>query len=80
MTAGSALGRSAEMNAALIASFQACVGHGDDLWIPGDSAFGRAEDMAQFESWFHSLPGHKHLIIGNHDDEAAIALLWVWPR
>ncbi len=68
------------MNPALIPSFQAFVRHDDDLWIPGDFAFGRAEDMAQFESWFHSPLGRKHLIIGNHDDEAAIALPWVWPR
>lgn len=66
----------AEMNAALIANFQACVRHDDDLWILGDFAFGRAEDTAQFESWFHSLPGRKHLIIGNHDDEAVISLPW----
>ncbi|GGF85723.1 hypothetical protein GCM10011319_51960 [Mameliella alba] len=66
----------AEMNAALIANFQACVRHDDDLWILGDFVFGRAEDTAQFESWFHSLPGRKHLIIGNHDDEAVISLPW----
>lgn len=42
----------------------------------GDFAFGRAEDRAQFESWFHSFPGRKHLIIGNHDDEAVISLPW----
>ncbi len=66
----------AEMNAALIANFQACVAHDDDLWILGDFAFGRADDTAQFESWFHSLPGRKHLIIGNHDDEAVISLPW----
>jgi len=66
----------AEMNAALIANFQACVAHDDDLWILGDFAFGRADDTAQFENWFHSLPGRKHLIIGNHDDEAVISLPW----
>ncbi|WP_242514369.1 hypothetical protein [Rhodovulum sulfidophilum] len=66
----------AEMNAALIASFQACVAHDDDVWILGDFAFGRADDTAQFESWFHSLSGRKHLIIGNHDDEAVISLPW----
>ena len=66
----------AEMNAALIANFQGCVAHDDDLWILGDFAFGRADDTAQFESWFHSLPGRKHLIIGNHDDEAVISLPW----
>ncbi|WP_237398986.1 hypothetical protein [Rhodovulum sulfidophilum] len=66
----------AEMNATLIANFQACVRHDDDLWILGDFAFGRAEDTAQFEGWFHSLPGRKHLITGNHDDEAVISLPW----
>jgi calcineurin-like phosphoesterase family protein len=70
-------GSLAEMNAALIANFQACVGQEDDLWILGDFAFGRADDYARFESWFHSLPGRKHLIIGNHDDEAVVSLPWV---
>ncbi|NVK42388.1 MAG: metallophosphoesterase [Oceanospirillaceae bacterium] len=65
-----------EMNATIIANFQACVGHDDDLWVLGDFAFGRADDTARFEGWFHSLPGRKHLIIGNHDDEAVISLPW----
>jgi calcineurin-like phosphoesterase family protein len=66
----------AEMNAALIANLQSCFAHDDDLWILGDFAFGRAGNAAQFESWFHSLPGRKHLIIGNHDDEAVFSLPW----
>ncbi|WP_102227272.1 metallophosphoesterase, partial [Acidimangrovimonas sediminis] len=55
-------------------NFRACVGDDDDLWILGDFAFGKAED--QLSGWFHQLPGRKHLIIGNHDDEAIISLPW----
>lgn len=69
-------GSVSEMNAAIIANFQACVSHDDDLWILGDFAFGRSDDVGQMEGWFHSLPGRKHLIIGNHDDEAVISLPW----
>lgn len=63
-----------EMNAALIRNFQGCVGHDDDLWILGDFAFGK--DAGRMENWFHQLPGRKHLIIGNHDDEAVVSLPW----
>lgn len=65
----------ARMNAALIRAFQDCVGYDDDLWVLGDFAFGGAED--RIENWFQQLPGRKHLIIGNHDDEAVISLPWI---
>lgn len=65
-----------DMNARIIANFQALVAQDDDLWIIGDFAFGRSDSIERFESWFHSLPGRKHLVIGNHDDEAVISLPW----
>jgi calcineurin-like phosphoesterase family protein len=63
-----------EMNTALIRNFQGYVGHDDDLWILGSFAFG--VDVGRMENWFHQVPGRKHLIIGNHDDEAVISLSW----
>lgn len=65
-----------EMNAAIISNFQRLVLSDDDLWVLGDFAFGNGDNNAQFESWFHSLPGRKHLIIGNHDDERVVSLPW----
>ncbi|WP_102227217.1 metallophosphoesterase [Acidimangrovimonas sediminis] len=62
------------MNAVLIRNFRDCVGSNDDLWILGDFAF--VKDVNRVSSWFHQLPGRKHLIIGNHDDEAIVSLPW----
>ncbi len=66
----------AEMNAKIISNFQSRVQPDDDLWIVGDFAFGQSPSSSQFESWFHGLPGRKHLILGNHDDEAIVSLPW----
>ncbi|WP_102224309.1 metallophosphoesterase [Acidimangrovimonas sediminis] len=71
---GRPFGSTAEMNAAMIRNFRTCVGDDDELWILGDFAFGK--DAAQLSSWFHQLLGRKHLITGNHDDEAVISLPW----
>ncbi len=65
-----------DMNAALIRNLQNCVDFDDDLWILGDFAFGQSTDAARFENWFHQIPGRKHLIVGNHDDEAVAMLPW----
>lgn len=65
-----------EMNAKIIGNFQSRVQPDDDLWILGDFAFVSGDSNSRFESWFHSLPGRKHLVVGNHDDEAVVALPW----
>lgn len=65
-----------EMNARIVQNLQSCVGFDDDLWVLGDFAFGQSTSPEKFENWFHQIPGRKHLIIGNHDDEAVIALPW----
>jgi len=64
------------MHAKLIRNLQNCVEYDDDLWILGDFAFGQASDTQKFENWFHQPPGRKHLIVGNHDDEAVAMLSW----
>ena len=65
-----------EMNARIIQNFQSSVDFDDDLWVLGDFAFGQSTSLEKFENWFHQIPGRKHLVIGNHDDEAVIALPW----
>lgn len=64
------------MNAKIVSNFQPRVQLDDDLWILGDFAFASGDSNSQFESWFHSLPGRKHLVVGNHDDEPVVALPW----
>lgn len=64
------------MNAAIIQNIQSCVSFEDDLWILGDFTFGQATDSQKFENWFHQIPGRKHLVVGNHDDEAIAMLPW----
>lgn len=65
-----------EMNTTIIQNIQSSVSFDDDLWILGDFAFGQATDAQKFQNWFHQLPGRKHLIVGNHDDEAVAMLPW----
>lgn len=66
----------AEMNAQIIGNFQNLISPEDNLWILGDLAFARSGNESQLAAWFHALPGRKHLIIGNHDDEAIVSLPW----
>ena len=59
------------MDAALVANWQAAVAAGDDVWHLGDVALGRRVDAAGL---LDSLPGRKHLILGNNDPPATAAL------
>ncbi len=54
----------AEMDAAMLASWQATVGPDDEVWHLGDFAVGRRVDGAGLLA---ALPGRKHLITGNND-------------
>ena len=64
-------GSVAEMNAALVAAWQARVEPGDEVWHLGDFALGRRTDAAGLLA---SLPGSKHLILGNNDPAATANL------
>lgn len=59
----------ATMNARLLAECRERVGPDDDLWILGDFSAGKATDAQRRDvrSIFHTLPGRRHLIRGNHD-------------
>lgn len=58
-----------EMNKALIANWNARVGHDDHVWHLGDFLYkdgGRATEILS------QLNGHKHLVIGNHDHKSIL--------
>ena len=59
-----------EMNADLIANWNAVVKPTDSIWFLGDFAWHGSEHF------FYQLNGEKHLIIGNHDGKDTLALPW----
>ena len=46
--------------------WKTCVGKEDHIYVLGDVYFGNVTAAAQY---YGELPGHKHLIIGNHDHQ-----------
>ncbi|HEX7883577.1 MAG TPA: metallophosphoesterase [Afipia sp.] len=63
-----------EMDAAMIASWSAVVRQDDTVIHLGD--FAHRYDAAKLPKLFAALAGRKHLIKGNHDDAATLALPW----
>ena len=64
-----------EMDAALIATWNAVVRKDDDIWHLGDFAYRSAKAPADY---LRRLNGRKHLIWGNHDTEQSrTATGWV---
>jgi calcineurin-like phosphoesterase family protein len=61
----------AAMDAAMLANWQAVVGEDDEVWHLGDFAVGRRADAAALLA---QLPGRKHLVTGNNDPPATVAL------
>ena len=58
-----------EMDAALLAGIQE-IQATDDFWIIGDFACCDTEaEQMHTAAMFDQLPGHKHLVCGNHDSE-----------
>lgn len=53
-----------EMNAALVANWNATVGAEDEVWVLGDVALGRIAESLPLVA---DLAGRKHLVPGNHD-------------
>lgn len=65
----------AQMNEAFVAAWRATVRPDDDVWVVGDFAH-RWPDEKALQKVFAALPGNKHLIVGNHDDETIQTLHW----
>jgi len=66
-----------QMNEALIALWNGAVSEKDEMWLLGDFAFYGAGSTPP-EQIFERLNGHKHLVIGNHDEKnpKVLALKW----
>ena len=55
------------MNGHILYNCQSTVGPTDDLWILGDLAVCHINMADQLSEMLSSIPGRKHLIVGNHD-------------
>ena len=68
----------ATMDAQLLAECRSRVGPDDDLWVLGDFTAGSLTDAQRrkVRGIFHALPGRKHLIRGNHDEDWICDLPW----
>ncbi|WP_342739385.1 metallophosphoesterase [Bradyrhizobium sp. B117] len=65
----------AEMNEAMASAWRRVVKPTDEVIVVGDFAH-RADDPKELKRLFDSLPGEKHLIVGNHDGPDTLALPW----
>lgn len=61
------------MNETLIENWNEVVNPRDEVWVLGDFSFGTPEEKARI---FGHLNGSKHLIAGNHDNNATKRLRW----
>lgn len=62
-----------EMDAALVACWNSVVRPEDAVYHLGDFAY---RTKSGPEGYFRRLNGQKHLVVGNHDGEATLALPW----
>ena len=62
----------AEMDAAMVAAWNGCVGPADEVWHLGDFAVGASPDRVA--ELLDQLAGIKHLVTGNNDPEAVRTL------
>jgi calcineurin-like phosphoesterase family protein len=67
------------MNAELIRRWNTAVQPSDDVYVLGDFAYKRAEGWP-IADIFRQLHGHKHLILGNHDQQARGVEQLGWVR
>jgi calcineurin-like phosphoesterase family protein len=65
-----------EMDGRICEAICSTVGLDDDLWIIGDFAFANATARPAIQQRFASLPGRKHLVVGNHDLKWILDLPW----
>lgn len=57
-----------EMNEFMISEWNSVVTNKDTVYHLGDFCFGRGTNLEVAEGIFERLNGHKHLILGNHDE------------
>lgn len=56
-------------NQTLIENIKACVGENDDFYILGDLTLG---DLDAAAAYLRQIPGHVHVILGNHDTDRRV--------
>jgi calcineurin-like phosphoesterase family protein len=70
-----------DMNEALVAAWNAKVGHNDVVYHLGDFALAKVDDALRV---LKRLNGRKHLVAGNHDKsnlrKQAFASAWAWVK
>ena len=64
------------MSDAMASAWRRCVKLSDDIIVLGD--FAHRANPAELKKLFASLPGRKHLIVGNHDTERSGTLSLPW--
>ena len=57
----------AEMHTTLWGNWQMRVAPGDTVYVLGDLALPKRQEIEQVLAFYRSLPGEKHLVFGNHD-------------
>jgi calcineurin-like phosphoesterase family protein len=67
----------AEMNKALIVNWRTRVQPDDVIYVLGDFAF-HYRDAQPLDEIFDQLPGEKHLVVGNHDEQNPKVLRLPW--
>ncbi|MCS3727286.1 metallophosphoesterase [Bradyrhizobium betae] len=68
----------AEMNQTMADAWRKVVKPGDDIIVVGD--FAHRMPVDQLRKLFDSLPGNKHIVLGNHDGEETRELPWASQR
>ena len=69
-----------EMNTAIIERFNSVVSPEDETYILGDLCLGGADSMETNRTMLEQLNGKIHIIIGNHDTPARIAMYQELPN
>lgn len=67
-----------QMNEELIKLWNSKVAKQDSIYLLGDFGFCHSEDRMVLPDIFNSLHGHKHLVIGNHDEKNPRVLKLPW--
>lgn len=62
-----------EMDEALVENHNRVVREGDTVWHLGDFGLGKGDHARRI---LGQLRGHKHLIVGNHDDKGVLKAGW----
>lgn len=57
-----------EMNNLILKNYKEMVQEDDDVYFLGDLTLCNRDQKSRIEKWINKLPGHKRLVLGNHDN------------